>query len=1038
MATQCPKCNTENPSDSKYCKECATPLPSAEDVQPSFTKTLLTPVKDLAQGTLFAGRYEIIEELGKGGMGKVYKALDNEIHVEVAIKLLKPEIAADEKIIERFRNELKIAREIAHKNVCKVFHFGKEDQSPYITMEYVYGEDLKNLIKKKGKLPKEEALSIAKQVCLGLVEAHELGVVHRDLKPQNIMIDASGNAKIMDFGIARSVEAEGVTEVGMIIGTPDYISPEQAEGEEADQRSDIYSFGVILYEMLTGTVPFKGDTAFSVALKHKSQLPYDPRKINPDVSDDLSRLILICMEKERERRYQTTEELLVDLQNIEEGLPLGTKIKPRRATFTQTLLRKKLFIPALVVVFTIIAIIIWQWILKSTKPSLPTSDRPSVAIMYFKNNTGDQNLDFLSKTLPALMTIDLIQSKHLYVLPNDRLIQIMNRLELKEIGDYSRDVLEKVADWGVVEHIIQGGYFKAGDDFRISLQIQKTGSWEIIGGETLSGQLDLHTRMVDELTPKIKSYFNLTAQEISGDIDFDIGKITTELPEAFAYFNEGIKHFGKSDWTATIESFRKALEIDPQFAMAHSFLGWTYSFRGRYTEAREHIEKALGATERLTDKERFFVEAIYYGLLEQKYGKAEESLKKILELYPEDWLANYMLGYLYLGLEEWEKARDLFLENKRNRLDFTMNYQKLAIAYKYGGLYDEAIEVCEYALENFSDTSYIRYELAHAYLCKGRLETALEVVNEAQSLHPRDSAFYGALIWLKGNILMCMEDWPKAEQEFQRLISESLRGGLNSFFGFDRLGHMFKTQGKLKECIEMFKKGIEGTKIKKYFTWEMSFNKNLAYTYLESGNLAEALKASEKRMRLAMKFQNQPDFRTQFLKGYVWVRMGAIKEAQNAADELKVMVDNGLDKKIIRYYYLLMGMIEFKKNNYKDAESYQTLALSLLPFQVPYSTGFVDHAIFHNAIAMTYHKSGELDKAQIQYEKIISLTEGRLNFGIIYAKSYYMLGKIFEQKGWKGKASENYEKFLDLWKDADPGIAEVKDVRRRLAGLKNQ
>lgn len=220
----------------------------AQDIQSSFTKTLITSVEDLPQGALFAGRYEIIDELGKGGMGKVYKALDNEIHEEVAIKLLKPEIAADEKIIERFRDELKIAHKITHKNVCRTYHIGKEDGTPYITMGFVPGEDLKSLIKKKEKLSKEEALGIAIQVCLGLSEAHELGVVHRDLKPQNIMIDESGSAKIMDFGIARSVEAEGVTEAGMIIGTPDYISPEQAEGEEADHRSDIYSLGIILLE----------------------------------------------------------------------------------------------------------------------------------------------------------------------------------------------------------------------------------------------------------------------------------------------------------------------------------------------------------------------------------------------------------------------------------------------------------------------------------------------------------------------------------------------------------------------------------------------------------------------------------------------------------------------------------------------------------------------------------------------------------------------------------------------------------------------
>ena len=329
MAIKCPKCQFENPDDTLYCGKCTTPLKPLEEF--SATKTLETPAKGLTSGTTFATRYEVIEELGKGGMGRVYKALDKEINEEVAIKLLKPEIASDESTVDRFRNELKFSRKIAHKNICKMYHLAKDEDTPYITMEYVRGEDLKSFIRKKEKLSDVEALSIAKQVCEGLVEAHRLGVVHRDLKPQNIMIDEEGDAKIMDFGIARSVEAPGVTQTGVMIGTPDYISPEQAEGEEADHRADIYSLGVILYEMVTGSVPFKGDTALSVALKHKSKLAQEPKQLNPEVSNDLNKLILICMEKERERRYQTASELLADIQNIQEGIPLGERKVPKKS-----------------------------------------------------------------------------------------------------------------------------------------------------------------------------------------------------------------------------------------------------------------------------------------------------------------------------------------------------------------------------------------------------------------------------------------------------------------------------------------------------------------------------------------------------------------------------------------------------------------------------------------------------------------------------------------------------------------------------------
>jgi serine/threonine protein kinase len=272
VAIKCPKCSAENPDTQSFCGDCGTKLTPSESI-PDVTKTLETPVEQLASGSTLAGRYQIIEELGKGGMGTVYKAHDQEINEEVAIKLLKTEIARDEKTIERFRNELKIARSVSHKHVCRMYDIGREDEKYFITMEYVAGEDLKSLIREKEKISESEVLRIAQQMCEGLAGAHELGIVHRDLKPQNIMIDKKGNAKIMDFGIARSVAAPGVTQTGVIIGTPEYISPEQTEGQEADHRSDIYSFGVILYEMVTGSVPFRGETAFSVAFKHKSQLP---------------------------------------------------------------------------------------------------------------------------------------------------------------------------------------------------------------------------------------------------------------------------------------------------------------------------------------------------------------------------------------------------------------------------------------------------------------------------------------------------------------------------------------------------------------------------------------------------------------------------------------------------------------------------------------------------------------------------------------------------------------------------------------------
>ena len=234
----CPQCRFDNTADSKFCKECGTQLLQSRDV-PSFTKTLEIPGEGLTIGATFAGRYQVIEELGIGGMGKVLKALDQKLHEEVALKLLRPEIAADRQALERFSSELRIARKIVHKNVGRVYELMEDRGIHFITMEYVRGQDLKGLIRQTGQLTIDKTVSLAKQICAGLAEAHRMGIVHRDLKPGNIMIDKDGNARIMDFGIARSVHAPGTTGEGVVVGTPDYMSPEQVEGQKVDHRSDI-------------------------------------------------------------------------------------------------------------------------------------------------------------------------------------------------------------------------------------------------------------------------------------------------------------------------------------------------------------------------------------------------------------------------------------------------------------------------------------------------------------------------------------------------------------------------------------------------------------------------------------------------------------------------------------------------------------------------------------------------------------------------------------------------------------------------------
>ncbi|MGB2907758.1 MAG: protein kinase, partial [Candidatus Aminicenantaceae bacterium] len=362
---KCPSCGFESQDNTRFCGNCATSLqtPPAQNVS-TGTATFPSYVTELTPGSVFGGRYQIIEEIGAGGMGRVFKAMDLKVHEIVALKLIHPEVAIKKKNIERFRNELRLTRKIAHRNVCRMFHLHEEDSATYITMEYIQGEDLKNSLRMMGPFTIGKTVSVAKQVCEGLKEAHHHGIFHRDLKARNIILDRSGNAHIMDFGIALSRATKGLTEDGMSIGTPTYMSPEQASGKEIDARSDIYSLGVIMYEMATGEAPFTGDSSLSIAMQHKLDPPRPPIQLNRRIPDPLNSLILKCLEKKKENRCQSAEEIIAHLTAIEEDLTTGERQVPLRKIRSTTIMTSiRTFTVPVYLIVGILALVIVGYII---------------------------------------------------------------------------------------------------------------------------------------------------------------------------------------------------------------------------------------------------------------------------------------------------------------------------------------------------------------------------------------------------------------------------------------------------------------------------------------------------------------------------------------------------------------------------------------------------------------------------------------------------------------------------------------------------
>jgi len=1034
VAITCPKCQTENPETSRFCADCGTQLGAAKEISSYQTATLQTSLRELSTGSTFAGRYQIIEELGKGGMGKVYRALDKKLGEEVALKLIKPEIATDLETTERFSNELKLARKIAHRSVGKMYELMEDEGTHFITMEYVPGENLKSMIRMSGQLSAGTAVSIARQICEGLEEAHRLGVVHRDLKPSNIMVDREGTVRIMDFGIARSLKGRGITGAGIMIGTPEYMSPEQVEGKEVDARSDIYSLGIILFEMTTGRVPFEGDTPFTIGVKQKSEPPKDPRQWNAQIPEDLSRLILRCLEKEREKRFQSAAEVSSELESIGQEIPTTQKIIPIRKTLTSREITVKfslrnLRLPAIALIVLVAAtVVVWRVGLKRKVPPA-LGGKPSLAVLYFRNNTGDANFEIWRSALSDSIITDLSQSRFINVLSTDQLLGTLRKLGLLEARGYASEDVKRIAAEGRVNHVLQGSLSKAGDLFRIDYTLQEVGSGKTIGSSRVEGKGEASIfTMVDEMTRRIKSDLKLSGGEIVGDIDKAIGQITTSSPEAYKYYIEGGRYHNLGDNRKGIELYEKAVAIDPEFASAYRSMGTAYGNLGYGVKLREYRKKAFELSDRVSDREKYRNQAEFYGLSDRTLDKSIDAFKKLLALYPDDSGANNNLGVTYVNLEEWDQAVERLRYHIQNKDESPFSYGNLADCYMAKGMFDEARKVLELYLTDFSDNAYIRFTAAVHYLCRGEFELAHAEIDKAISLAPKDFSNIG----IKAIIYVCQGKLAEAEKENQKLLE--LEEPVAQVWWLVGMENLKVLQGRIAESEELLKKAVASAQKAEEKGWECFFLYGSAYNHLLTGSPEKALVITDRMWTLASEWGS--DFwqmRALHMKGTARLRMKDRDGALKAAAELMKLIDQSMYKKEIRLYYHLMGLVEMEKKNLPKTIGYLEKAVSLLPGQFSYYLEM--HALFMDSLAQAYFQAGDLEKSRAEYEKIFGLTTGRLYCGDIYAKSFYMLGKIYEKTGDKAKAGENYKKFLDLWKDADPGLPEAEDARKRLAGL---
>ena len=776
---KCPECHHDNPDHARFCSKCGAKFPHMEEstTNEAVAPTLLAPSTSQTNiGAVIAGRYEILQELGTGGMGKVYRVKDRQIDEEVALKVLKPEIAADGNKIERFLNELKLARKISHGNICRMYHLAIEEGIPYITMEYVAGEELASLIKRKGQVSVQEAVSITAQVCDGLAEAHRIGIVHRDLKPQNIMIDEQGKAIIMDFGIAHSVETSGATQEGMIIGTPDYMPPEQVSGKNVDGRSDIYSLGVILFELLTGTIPFSGDSPLSIALKHKTQEPPDPRDFNPDIPEAIAAMILKCMKKDQAKRYQTAGELLAELREIERSIAATGEV-----IFDQTGVKK--IGPAAfkglkwaTVVVALGLVLVGAYFLKK-KLFTPSLTYENVILLdLFSDAPNEINKNLLEYVILRSLTAS-------------------TRLNILSLGDFEAyraktakiESGEQEPEDPVIAITGEVNMRVSGFEIEISIRHEHrtdTQTFDCKGySDYISNKsLDILDFIADESGGIIAGI-----EGIEGERSFS--RIASDNLDALEHFLAGEEAWAKLDSDEAFSDFKTATENDPEFSLAYIRLADVLVFLGDREEAKKKLEIALAKKDRLIEYDLLRLQALmarinsrpteerellrklteafpfkkeyHYEFAESYFhtGDAQEAVKhyaRALELDPDYSLAHNHIAYAYAWVGKHDLARTHFIDYLK--LDNTANsHDSLAAGYMFAGMYNEAIKTLGRGIKLDPDLDYLYRNVAVNFLLKGSLKKADEYMNKQISItkleNTKNSAdFYLAYIeFLRGN-----------------------------------------------------------------------------------------------------------------------------------------------------------------------------------------------------------------------------------------------------------------------------------------------
>jgi len=828
--------------------------------------------RHLTPGAVLGDRYEIIRLLGQGGMGAVYQAQDQELERQVAIKVIRADMASNPEILRRFKQELILARQITHKNVIRIFDLGQADGIKFITMEYIEGENLQSLLRLKKKLEPSEAANILAQVCRALEAAHHEGVIHRDLKPQNIMLDKNGRAYVMDFGIARSMLSAGMTQTGALIGTPDYMSPEQAKGQSLDARSDLFSLGIIFYEMLSGKVPFEADTTMAKLWKRTNESARPLDELDKTIPKPLSDIVRKCLEIDPQKRFSGADELLQQIE-IWQGSAAGTRVVTGQASSTFPAYAK--WVAAGLGVAVIVGFAVYRSRI-NPQPSAPHAPI-TLLIADFDNKTGDSVFD---GTLEPMLGIALEGAPFISSFSRGQAKKDAARLQ-PGATHVDASLAQLVARSEGVNAVVTGSITQAGSGYKVSVSAldAATGKPIVTEEKSASNKQDV-LAAAGKLAESIRKGLGDTSPESAQQAAAETFSASS-LEAAHAYA-VGQDFQLAAKWDDALKAFGQAAELDPNLGRAYAGMAAIDANLGKRQDAEKYYGLAMSHIDRMTDREKYRTRSGYY-LFMRNQPKAMEELTALVNQYPADTAGHANLALAYFYSRNMSKA----LEEQKRELEITphsllqqVNYSMYAL---YAGDFDTAAKQAQAILrENPKFDQALRTD--------GLAELGLGHTTESEADYQKlqSVSSYGASISAAGLADLAQYEGKLAEAAsiLEKAIAADV-AGKEADSAADRtasLALIELTLGKTSQAVNSAARASAASK-------DPGVIYRAAQVYIAAGQEAKALQLVAP---LSQRLETEPQVYAKLIAGEAQLKKGNARDALNSFQEAQKLADTWL------------------------------------------------------------------------------------------------------------------------------------------------